>query len=140
MFILNMSILNRRNFLCPLALAITMTSTLPALVMTSPSKTAANQTLQGYLVDNACSMEKHKSADWAAKHSKSCLNMEECQKSGYAILTPDQKLYKFDAKGNAEARKLIDATEKKDNWKITLKGAVDRQNKTVAVSSIALQP
>jgi hypothetical protein len=122
--------------------AIALTAILSTLsIAASPknSKKAATQTLQGYLVDNSCALEKHKSADWAAKHGKGCLNMDECIKSGYAILTPDQKLYKFDAKGNAEARKLIDATDKKNDWKITLKGKVDAEHNIVAVSALDLQ-
>jgi hypothetical protein len=114
-------------------------STLSFAASPKKSKKDAAQTLQGYLVDNSCALEKHKSADWAAKHGKGCLNMEECAKSGYAILTPDQKLYKFDNKGNTEARKLIDTTDKKNDWKITLKGKIDSEHNTVAVSALDLQ-
>ena len=122
------------------AIALTaILSTFSSAASPKNSKKAATQTLQGYLVDNSCALEKHKSADWAAKHGKGCLNMDECVKSGYAILTPDQKLYKFDAKGNAEARRMIDATDKKNDWKITLKGKIDSEHNTVAVRALDLQ-
>ncbi len=107
----------------------------------APGKTVAHlQTLEGYLVDNACALQKHKSPDWAAKHGKACLNMPECMKSGYAVLTPDQKLYRFDTSGNQKARKLIDATDKKSDWKVKVRGRVHPENDVVTVSTLQLEP
>ena len=128
-----------------IVIAILLSLLTPALSIgaahTRPAKVAdQSQVLRGYLVDNACALQTHKSPDWAAKHGKACLNMEECRKSGYALLTPDQKLYKFDASGNERARKLIDATDKKNDWKVVVKGRVHPENGTVSVSSLVLQP
>jgi hypothetical protein len=129
----------------PIIVAILFCLFTPALSIgaahTRSAKVAdQSQVLQGYLVDNACALERHKSPDWAAKHGKACLNMEECRKSGYALLTPDQKLYKFDGSGNERARKLIDATDKKSDWKVVVKGRVHPENGTLSVTSLVLQP
>jgi len=34
-------------------------------------------------------------ADKGAKHSKDCLQMDECAKSGYGVLTDDKKIIMF---------------------------------------------
>ncbi len=87
------------------------------------------QTINGYLVDVACALENAKTPDpnFPAKHDKGCLKMPDCQKSGYGVLTSDNKLYKFDANGNAEARKFIELTEKDKDWKVTVTGSGSRR-------------
>lgn len=127
-----------KHLIAIFAVALTLLSSSFAAPKKTPRKSDAT-TLQGYLVDVSCANEKHKSPDWAAKHSKGCLNMDECVKSGYAVLTPDQKLYKFDVNGNESAKKLIAATDKKDDWKVTVKGDVNAANNAVAVTSLELQ-
>ncbi len=98
-----------------------------------------SHTLSGYLVDVACASENMKKPDpkFPVNHDKECLKMSDCQKSGYAVLTNDNKLYKFDAKGNEEAKKLIDLTNKDKDWKVTVTGPVEGDN--ITVSSLMLQ-
>jgi hypothetical protein len=103
-------------------------------------KAAGNsQQVSGYLVDISCSTENMKKPDpkFPASHDKSCLQMDECAKSGYAVLTPDNKIIKFDAKGNEEAQKLLKMTNKDKDWKVTVSGPV--QGDSIAVNSIMLQ-
>src|SRR4051812_48674428 len=67
--------------------------------------------LEGTLVDVACATER--AGDLEAlgiKHTKKCLQMPDCDKSGFAVLTADDKVIPFDAAGNDLARKLIAQT------------------------------
>ena len=101
--------------------------------------TGNSQTLTGYLVDLACAAENGVRPDpkFGATHDKSCLQMPDCVKSGYGVLTPDNKIVKFDSKGNEQAKKFIEITNKNKDWKVTVSGPV--QGNTIAVSSLMLQ-
>ena len=93
--------------------------------------------INGYLIDLRCAAQHAGEAGFAAKHNKECLLMDKCVKSGYGVLTADNKLIKFDNKGNREALKLIKATDKDMDWKVTVTGKVTGDR--IAVASIALQ-
>jgi hypothetical protein len=93
--------------------------------------------VSGYLIDLRCAAQHAGEAGFAAKHDKECLLMDKCVKSGYGVLTADNKLIKFDNKGNREALKLIKATDKDKDWKVTVTGKLTGES--IAVSSIALQ-
>lgn len=90
---------------------------------------AKQQTITGYLVDVACASENasHPEPGFAARHDKSCLQMPECAKSGYAILTDDDKVVKLDKESSEHAKKLIAATNKKDNWKVSATGVLSEE-------------
>ena len=90
----------------------------------SAKQNGKQQTITGYLVDVACASEnaEHPEAGFTAKHDKDCLQMPDCAKSGYAILTDDNKVIKLDKQSSDNAKKLIAATDKKDNWKISATG------------------
>jgi hypothetical protein len=96
------------------------------------------QKLSGYLVDIMCSSEHASEGEaFGAKHSKECLQMADCVKSGYAVLTADNKVIKFDAKGNEEARKAIAASSKTSDFKVTVSGTVSGDS--IAVASLEIQ-
>lgn len=99
-----------------------------------------SQTITGHLVDVACASENAEKpkADFAAKHSKKCLTMPECEESGYAVLTADNKVIKFDKDGNEQAKKLIAATDKDKDWKVSVTGTMNKDN-TLKVEKLALQ-
>ncbi|MGH6631451.1 MAG: hypothetical protein ACREB3_17115 [Burkholderiales bacterium] len=95
------------------------------------------QKLSGYLVDIMCSSEHASEGDaFGAKHSKECLQMADCEKSGYAVLTADKKVIKFDAQGNEEAKKAIAASSKDKDFKVTVSGVVNGDTITVAALQI----
>ena len=104
---------------------------------TKPSN--SSQTISGYLVDLACAAENSARPDpkFGASHEKSCLQMPDCEKSGYGVLTLDNKVIRFDSKGNEEAKKFIQMTNKGKDWKVTVSGPV--QGNTIAVNSLMLQ-
>ena len=92
---------------------------------------AANSAVKGYLVDLSCAAEEGQRPDFGIKHSKSCLLMEDCEKSGYGVLTDDKKVIRFDKAGNDEAKKFIAALTKKNDIKVTVTGAVKGDEMTV---------
>lgn len=98
---------------------------------------AAETKVQGYLVDIACADEEGQKAGFGAKHTKDCLLMPECVKSGYGVLTDDKKVFKFDKAGNAQAKKFIDRLKKEKDIKVGVTGTVTGE--TMTVSKIELQ-
>lgn len=106
--------------LLPLLAAVALLVTTAALV--AQDKTV---TLDGYMIDNACaSSDKGKDKNWIKTHATSCATMESCEKSGYAVLAND-KLYKFDDKGNASAEELLKTTKSKKGLHVKVEGTVD---------------
>ena len=98
---------------------------------------AANkpETVDGYLVDVMCgSHHASEGATYASGHKKECLLMPDCVKSGYAVLTADKKLLKFDGKGNKEAAKLIKSTDRENDFHIKVTGEI--KDDRIAVSSL----
>lgn len=96
-------------------------------------------TLKGVLVDVSCATERASDLDsLRAKHTRKCLQMPDCDKSGFALLTPDNKVLRFDDAGNDKARKLIAATERDKEWNIKVAGRLDGD--TLTVSKLTLLP
>jgi hypothetical protein len=108
-------------------------------VAVAVSAFAADTTVKGYLVDISCATANAKKpkADFPAKHTKDCLQMPDCEEAGYAVLTSDNKVIKFDKAGNAEAKKFISGVNKKDDIKVAVSGTVKGDHMTV--SKIDLQ-
>jgi hypothetical protein len=103
----------------------------------SISAFAADTTVKGYLVDLACAAEDGSKPGFGAKHSKDCLQMPDCQKSGYGVLTSDKKVIKFDKAGNEQAKKFIADTKKTKDFQVSVSGNVNGD--TMSVSKIELQ-
>lgn len=92
---------------------------------------AAETKVQGYLVDLACASEEGQKTGFGAKHSTDCLQMPECEKSGYGVLTDDKKVIKFDAASNAKAKQFIAGLKKNKDIKVNVTGTVDGERMTV---------
>jgi len=103
----------------------------------SLSAFAADTTVKGYLVDLSCAKEEGQKAGFGVKHTKGCLQMDDCENSGYGVLTDDKKVIRFDKAGNEEAKKFIAALTKKSDIKVAVDGAVSGESMTV--SKITLQ-
>lgn len=101
------------------------------------SSFAADTTVKGYLVDLACASEEGQKPGFGAKHTKDCLEMDDCAKSGYGILTDDKKVIKFDQASNEQAKKFIADLKKTKDIRVNVTGAV--KGDTIAVSKIVLQ-
>jgi hypothetical protein len=98
---------------------------------------AADTTVKGYLVDLACAAEDGQKAGFGAKHSKECLQMPDCESSGYGVLTDDKKVVKFDKTGNEQAKKFIANLKKEKDVRVVVTGAVNGSSMTI--SKIELQ-
>jgi|ERR1051326_1712564 hypothetical protein len=106
-------------------------------VALAASAFAADTTVKGYLVDMDCARTDGQTPGFGAKHSKSCLEMEDCAKSGYGVLTDDKKVIHFDAAGNQQAKKFIAELKKAKDIKVNVTGAL--KGDTMSVSKIELQ-
>ena len=118
-------------------IVLALICSLPVIAADKPA--SREQTLSGHLVDVACASQNSAKPDskFGATHDKECLQMDDCEKSGYGVLTSDNKVIKFDSKGNEQARKFIQMTTKDKDWKVTVSGPVT--GNTIAVNSIMLQ-
>jgi len=96
-------------------------------------------TLSGVLVDVSCATERAGDLDGLRiKHTKKCLQMPDCDKSGFALLTADNKVIRFDEAGNQQARTLIAKTEKERDWQVKVSGRLDGE--ALAVKKLTLAP
>jgi phosphoribosylamine-glycine ligase len=107
------------------------------LLAASLSAFAADTTVKGYLVDLSCAAEDGQQPGFGAKHTKDCLQMPDCVKSGYGVLTEDKKVIRFDAAGNEQAKKFIAALTKKNDVKVSVTGT--RNGDSMTVGKIELQ-
>jgi hypothetical protein len=98
---------------------------------------AADTQVQGYLVDIACASEEGQRTNFGIKHSKDCLQMPDCERSGYGLLTDDKKIIKFDAASNAKAKEFIADMQKHNDIKVNVTGTMNGERMTV--SKIELQ-
>ncbi len=80
--------------------------------------------VRGHLIDVSCwSDSDHKDDQKLLReHTKNCLQMPDCIKSGYVIVTAQGKVYTLDAASNASTTAWIEATKHDDNWLVDVKG------------------
>ena len=105
--------------------ALSVILTVCAILYAQDKKTV---TLNGYLIDNACAGMHAKEptfSETVKKHKTSCALMPPCVKSGYAVLTADGKLYKFDEAGNKSVEPLLRDTSTKAGFSVAVEGTLD---------------
>jgi len=78
-------------------------------------------TVTGFLIDNACE-DSAKDASRAKGHSTSCALMDNCAKSGFSVVTEDNKRYKLSEKGEGMASELLKNTKTTKGVKVTAEG------------------
>lgn len=83
------------------------------------------------VIDVGCSKKAAANAD---AHTRDCALM--CAKSGYGILTSDDKFLKFDADGNKKVLEQLKASDKTDHLRVDVTG--DVQGDTLKVESVKL--
>ena len=83
------------------------------------------------IVDVACSAKAKADPD---AHTKACA--QQCQKSGFGILTSDGSFLKFDEKGNKEALSSIKDNKKADHLRATVTG--ERDGDIIKVKSLKM--
>lgn len=97
---------------------------IPALAATESYQNVA-------LLDVGCSKKAAASPD---AHTRDCALM--CAKSGFGIVTKDQRFLKFDSAGNAKILDELKASSKKDHLRVNVNG--DVQGDTLKVNSVTL--
>ena len=109
-----------------------------AIGLSAASTHAKKVHLHGTLIDMTCwNARTGDAAKLLREHSKPCLQMPDCIHSGYAIVTPDGKVYKMDPASNDSTTKWIAATSHDANWRVDVKGHV--QDGLLDVNKIQLQ-
>lgn len=108
---------------------------------------ATAQDIKGILIDEKCSGKADLRISGATglleggrivaeAHTRECLLMPECEKSGYGIYTTGNKFLKFDEAGNRKAIALIKASKKLDDFEVEIVGEVNGD--TVKVVNLKL--
>jgi hypothetical protein len=99
-----------------------------ALTLAALAQAQDKVTVTGYLMDKSCADTKTE----ARTHDKGCLEMADCIRSGYGVVTPEGKFLAFDAKGNKDAAAWIKTTKKKTEITVTVTGTMDKDVLKVA--------
>src|ERR1700733_11273337 len=125
-----------------------MTRLLRLLIAVSAFAIAAHaEEIKGILMDQMCSGKADLRISGASgtlvggrivaeAHTRECLLMPECQKSGYGVYTSDNKFLKFDEAGNRKAIALIKASKKLDDFEVEVVGEV--KGDTIKVVNLKL--
>src|SRR5213078_1883007 len=92
---------------------------------------AADVEIKGHLLDAACAFGEARTAALATHHSKACLQMADCERSGYGVLTPDMKFIRFDKAGDEQAKKFLAPLKKTTDIRIAVTGTVTGDRITV---------
>jgi hypothetical protein len=83
------------------------------------------------VVDKMCSAKAKADPD---KHTRACAL--QCKGSGYGIVTEKGEFLAFDANGNEKTAATLQATDKKDHLRATVKGT--RDGNTIKVEDVTL--
>jgi hypothetical protein len=106
--------------------------------LTSEAHTASNK-WAGYLIDITCARErKETEPDLGQKHTRKCLQMPACDRSGFGLLTDSNELLRFDETGNGKVRALVTKTNRKSNLRVIVQGIVE--NGILKIKHIELTP
>lgn len=97
-----------------------------SFVLTANAQDAKPTTLKGYVVDQACAGKmaaKENAMEKAEGHTKDCALNDQCAASGYGIFS-EGKYYKFDEKGSATAKTLIEKSKREKGLYFEARGTV----------------
>ena len=100
-------------------------------LMTTPALAATETFNDVSVIDVACSKKAAATAD---AHTRECALA--CEKSGFGIVTADNKFLKFDADGNAKILEALKASDKTDHLRVNVSG--DVKGDTIKVASVKL--
>lgn len=94
--------------------------------------------LEGVLMDKMCSMKALQEGGQkvAAMHKRDCALMPDCVKSGYGLVTADNKFIAFDAAGNQRVEKAVRASKKTDNLRVKVTG--EESGDTIQLKTLKL--
>ena len=94
--------------------------------------------LHGTLIDMTCWNDRAgDTATLLREHTKRCLQMPDCIRSGYAVVTSDGKVYKMSPASDESTTRWIAATQHDANWLVDVRGHI--QDGLFDVTKIQLQ-
>ena len=104
-----------------------------AFVLTAGAQESKPVTLRGYVVDQMCGTKmaaKENAMEKAEGHTKDCALDDRCAASGFGIMSGG-KFYKFDEKGSATAKSLIEKSKREKGMFFVAKGTVGEGTMTL---------
>jgi hypothetical protein len=101
------------------------------VLMALPSFAAAEDWSNVPMIDTQCSAKAKADPD---SHTRSCALA--CAKSGFGIIDKNGNYLKFDAKGNQEAMKLLESSNKQDHIRVDVSGK--KEGSVIQVASVKL--
>jgi len=102
-----------------------------AIALLLPAFAAAEDWSNVSIIDVQCSAKSKANPD---AHTRDCALM--CEKSGFGIVDKNGNFLKFDAKGNEQATKLIESSQKKDHLRVNVTGT--QQGGVIHVESLSM--
>ena len=102
-----------------------------AVLMALPAFVAAEDWSNVAMVDTQCATKVKANPD---SHTKSCALA--CAKSGFGIVDSSGNYLKFDSKGNQEAIKLLEGSNKQDHLRVDVSGK--KEGDVIRVQSLKL--
>jgi len=117
------------------------------IVVSTVAMAAHAEDIKGILMDQMCSGKADLRISGstgtlvggrivAEAHTRECLLMPECQKSGYGVFTYENKFLKFDDAGSRKALVLLRASKKEDDLKVEVTGEINGD--VIKVASLKL--
>ena len=87
----------------------------------------ASNSWKGYLIDLACARERMQAeSDLGQRHTRKCMQMPACDRSGFGLLTDSNELITFDERGNEKVRALLQQTTQSSSLRVTVHGAISQ--------------
>lgn len=108
-------------------------SLLMILALAMPVLAAAEDWSNVSIIDTKCSAKFKADPD---SHTRSCALT--CARNGFGIFDKEGTYLKFDDKGNQEATKLLQSTDKKDHLRVNVSGK--KEGDTIQVESLKMMP
>ena len=102
-----------------------------AVLMALPAFAAAEDWSNVAMIDTQCATKAKANPD---AHTKACALA--CAKSGFGIVDNSGNYLKFDAKGNQEAMKLLESSNKQDHLRVDVSGK--KEGEVIHVQSLKL--
>ena len=101
------------------------------------AKVPLKSPIKGYLVDMLCVRQrKSEGVKLGPAHTKMCLRMPNCVQSGYAVMTPDYQILKFDKSGTDKAMRMLEKSSQDKGFWVSVSGKIEGDE--IKVSKIEL--
>lgn len=97
---------------------------------------AGPDTRTGVVMDAACGARVAANAEKTAKHTVACALMESCKASGFGLIL-EGRFLKFNAAGDEQALKLLEAAKVRENFRAEVTGEFSEDDVKVSAMKAA---